>query len=121
MLLLFKVSRFEIFNLRLNAFDIELEPIDAICELAKLLYKNIDEYVAIQKNVKAEYAGSTYQSYDQFLEHAKINLIQDEIFILYSYLRKGSAILKKKIEDKIKIVEIFNTIEDKIIMTVLKN
>ncbi len=77
--------------------------------------------MGIQKNVKTEYAGSVYQSYDQFLEHAKINLIQDEIFILYSYLRKGSAILKKKIEDRIKIVEIFNTIEEKIIMAVLKN
>lgn len=30
LIFLFKVSRFEIFNLRLNAFDIELEPIDAI-------------------------------------------------------------------------------------------
>jgi hypothetical protein len=77
LLLLFKVSRFEIFNLRLNAFDIELEPIDAIGELAKLLYKNIDNYVSIQKNLKEEYAGSTYESYEQFLEHAKINLIQD--------------------------------------------
>jgi hypothetical protein len=44
------------------------------------------------------------------LGHAKINLIQDEIFILYSYLRKGSGILKKKVEERIKVVEIFTTI-----------
>jgi hypothetical protein len=63
----------------LNAFDIELEPIDAISELAKLLYKNIGEYASTQSNVKADYLNinSTYESYDQFLEHAKINLIQD--------------------------------------------
>lgn len=47
LILLFKISRFEIFDLRLNGFDIELKPIEAITELAKTLYDNIDEYLAI--------------------------------------------------------------------------
>jgi hypothetical protein len=57
----------------------------------------------------------------QVIPSEKINLISDELFILYSYLRKGSNILKKKVEDKIKIIQIFNNIESKIIQTLIKN
>jgi hypothetical protein len=62
LLLLFKVSRFEIFNLRFNAFDIELDPIDAICELATLLYKSIDEYLKIENKHKGktDFTGHEY-------------------------------------------------------------
>ena len=34
---------------------------------------------------------------------------------MYSYLRKGAALLKKKVESKAKIVEIFNDIQEKLI------
>lgn len=54
------------------------------------------------------------------MEQATINKIQDKIFIFYSYLRKGAAILKKKFENKVKIVDIFNSIETKILPVVLK-
>jgi hypothetical protein len=47
---------------------------------------------------------------EAFLEQATINKIQDKIFIFYSYLRKGAGILKKKFENKVKIVDIFNNI-----------
>ena len=42
--LLFRISRFEIFNLRLNAFDIELDPIDAVSQVGTELLNNIDKH-----------------------------------------------------------------------------
>ena len=117
---MFKVSRFEIFDLRLNGFDIELEPIEAISELAKILYQNIDEYLGICEKDFKSYDGKSYKSWDAFLEQAYINLIQDKLFVFYSYLRKGSAILKKKFENKVKIVEVFNTISKKLLPILLQ-
>jgi predicted RNA binding protein with dsRBD fold (UPF0201 family) len=58
MTFLFKVSRFEIFNLRLNAFDIELEPIDAVCEVGSSLLSNIDKHEAIVSKLNSRYDGS---------------------------------------------------------------
>ena len=92
---LFKVSRFEIFNLRLNAFDIELEPIDAVAELATALLRNIDAHTKLAGNVSQRYTGGEYTSYQQFLEDAQIHLIQDQIFLFYSYLRKGGKFIRK--------------------------
>ena len=38
------------------------------------------------------------------MAEAILNLIKDKIFVMYSYLRKGAGLLKKKIENKAKIV-----------------
>ena len=38
---------------------------------------------------------------------------------MYSYLRKGASLLKKKLEDKSKIVSIFNIIQEKLIPVLL--
>lgn len=102
--MLFKVSRFEIFNLRLKAFDIELEPIEAIAELASALFLGIDEYLLLQGKGTPKYEGQEYCSFEQFVEQAKISWIADQIFTFYSYLRKGGAILRKKFSDKFQIV-----------------
>ena len=107
---LFKVSRFEIFNLRLNAFDIELQPIEAIVQLGNSIKTNIDDYLKIVDKLDTKYTGGEYKSFTEFLTEAKIRLIQDQIFIFYSYLRKGGNIIKKKFEDKIKVVQIYNKI-----------
>ena len=104
LLLLFKVSRFEIFELRLNGFDIEITPIEAIEELAKGLYNNIDSYIELNKKGVEENEGQFYKSWDSFMGEAILNLIKDKIFVMYSYLRKGAGLLKKKIENKAKIV-----------------
>ena len=48
-----------------------------------------------------------------------MNLIKDKIFVMYSYLRKGASLLKKKLEDKSKIVSIFNIIQEKLIPVLL--
>ena len=63
---LFKVSRFEIFNLRLNAFDIELEPIDAVCELGASILTNIDKYDQILATLDSRYDGNEYKSFGEF-------------------------------------------------------
>ena len=51
LIMLFKVSRFEIFNLRLNAFDIELDPIEAVGELGTSVLANIAKHNETRKQV----------------------------------------------------------------------
>ena len=68
MTFVFKVSPFELFNLRLNAFDIELEPIDAVCEVGSSLLSNIDKHEAIVSKLNSRYDGSEYKSFEEFLE-----------------------------------------------------
>jgi hypothetical protein len=67
LIFLYKVSRFEIFNLRLNAFDIELEPIDAIAELAASILENIDKHQKIPQTWSKKNEGNEYETYEQFL------------------------------------------------------
>jgi hypothetical protein len=110
LIFLFKVSRFEIFNLRLNAFDIEYEPIDAITELGSSILVNIEKHKKILERVTKKSEGFGYESYDQFLHEAQTKLIQDQIFLFYSYLRKGGNIIKKKFEDKVRVVELYGKI-----------
>ena len=55
---LFKVSRFEIFNLRLNAFDIELEPIDAVSQVGASILENIEKHQRILGQLKTKFEGS---------------------------------------------------------------
>ena len=88
---------------------------EAISELAKNLYQNIEEYIGISAKEFERYDGKSYMCWEAFLEQAYLNLIQDKIFVFYSYLRKGSGILKKKFENKVKIVEIFNNISKKML------
>jgi len=57
-----------------------------------------------------KYAGGEYKSFEEFLEDSKSKLIQDQIFLFYSYLRKGGNIIKKKFEDKVRVIEIYNKI-----------
>ena len=44
-----------------------------------------------------------------------MRLIQDLLFIFYSYLRKGGNIIRKKFEDKVRVVGLYNQIEEKLI------
>ena len=108
MTFLFKVSRFEIFNLRLNAFDIELEPIDAVCEVGSSLLSSIDKHEGIVSRLNSRFDGTEYKSFEEFLEEAQIRVIHDLIFTFYSYLRKGGKFIKKKFEDKVRVVELYN-------------
>lgn len=112
---LFKVSRFEIFNLRFNAFDIELEPIDAICQLGASLLANIEKYDKMIDKLASRVVNGEYKTFDEFLQDSQSRLIQDLIFTFYSYLRKGGGIIKKKFEDKVRVVELYNQIEAKLI------
>ena len=104
MTFLFKVSRFEIFNLRLNAFDIELEPIDAVCEVGSSLLNSINKHEGIVSKLNSRFDGTEYKSFEEFLEEAQIRVIHDLIFTFYSYLRKGGKFIKKKFEDKVRVV-----------------
>jgi hypothetical protein len=44
------------------------------------------------------------------LQEAQAKLIQDQIFLLYSYLRKGANLIRKKFEDKVRVVELYGKI-----------
>lgn len=121
LIFLFKVSRFEIFNLRLNAFDIELEPIDAIAELAASILQNIEAHQKIPQTWKARSEGNEYETYEQFWNEAQTKLIQDQIFLFYSYLRKGGNIIRKKFEEKVRVVELYGKIEEKLLKRCIEN
>jgi hypothetical protein len=66
MTFLFKVSRFEIFNLRLNAFDIELEPIDAVSELGSSILDNIHKEEELLGQLTTQFDGNAYRSFQEF-------------------------------------------------------
>ena len=87
--------------------------------MGKGLESNIENYIkGIDKGVE-EHEGHFYKSWDSFKLHSEINLIQEKIFVMYSYLRKGGALLKKKFENKVKIVELFTKILQHILPVLL--
>ena len=65
---------------------------------------NIDKHEAIVSKLDSRYDGTEYKSFEEFLEEAQIRVIHDLVFTFYSYLRKGGKLIKKKFEDKVRVV-----------------
>ena len=90
-------------------------------ELGTSVLANIDKHQTTLKEVREVYKGNgEYASFSQFLAEAQRKLIQDQIFLLYSYLRKGGNIIKNKFEDRVRVADLYAKIEEALLKPSLK-
>lgn len=112
---LFKTSKFELFDLCLNGFDIEIEPLEAIKEVQSRLATKIDAYKKILSSGKDldmdKIDKKIFKNRESLLLFSILNDIEFKIFTLYSYLRKGAQLLRKTFESRLAVTETFNIIE----------
>lgn len=99
----------------LNGFDIEIEPLEALKEVHARLVVRISEYKklldgGVQVDL-AELDRKLFRSEQALLLYSLLHSIEFKIFTLYSYLRKGSQLLRKTFESRLAVTEMFNVIE----------
>ena len=121
---LFKSSKFELFELCLNGFDIEYEADEAIKEVHKGLLRKTEELKQLvakgfQPN-KTEMEHKVFSSIDSLLFYSSLKSIQLKLFTLYSYVRKGASFLKKEYKHRLFVAELFASLEKELIPTLVQ-
>jgi hypothetical protein len=64
--------------------------------------------------------GREYSSFEEFLEDAGRKLIQDQLFLFYSYLRRGGKLIKEKFNNVVKVADMYSKIEEKLLKKVIE-